>query len=124
MSRIVNIDGIINKYKNYRPFTGNIDYDDGVEAGVSLLIEVLEDLPVFMNLDPPKKCGDCKFIAHYKHGPYARNPHSCCELIWFLRGDDYRVDEDKLDLGCPMLPINTHDQLKKAANKYLELLGE
>ena len=50
----------------------------------------------------PSTCGECNFIGHYKDGPYRRNPHCCCELIWRLRGEDYKVNENSLDEGCPL----------------------
>jgi hypothetical protein len=49
----------------------------------------------------PKKCNDCKCIEHYKYGPFARNPHSCCELMWHLFELDYRVNPDYRDAHCP-----------------------
>lgn len=53
----------------------------------------------------PKTCGECKFIGHYKDGPFARNPHCCCELIWRLKDEDYKVDEHSLDEECPLVAL-------------------
>lgn len=29
----------------------------------------------------PTKCSECRHIGNYTTGPFARNPHYCCELI-------------------------------------------
>lgn len=50
----------------------------------------------------PNTCGECKFIGRYKSGPFARNPHCCCELIWSLKEEDYKVNENSLDENCPL----------------------
>lgn len=57
-----------------------------------------------MNIDltVPKTCGECRHIGHYKTVPYARNPHCCCELMWHLCNEDYKVREDSLDINCPL----------------------
>lgn len=52
--------------------------------------------------DMPKNCGNCNFIRNYEDGAFSRNPHCCCELIWFLEGEDYRVDQNSLDKNCPL----------------------
>ena len=48
----------------------------------------------------PNTCGECRFIAHYNTGAYARNPHCCCELMWYIKSEDYKVDENSLDEDC------------------------
>lgn len=53
----------------------------------------------------PKTCGECSFIGRYENGPYARNPHCCCELMWDLKEEDYKVDKDSLDENCPLKVI-------------------
>lgn len=58
------------------------------------------------NFKVPSTCGECKFIRAYKTGPYARNPHCCCELMWYLIEDDYKVKEDSLDTNCPLRALN------------------
>lgn len=63
----------------------------------------------------PNTCGECKHIGHYKYGAYARNPHCCCELIWQLKGEDCKVDEDSLDEDCPLISINKN---WKQTDKY------
>ena len=50
----------------------------------------------------PNTCGECKFIGHYETGPWARNPHCCCELMWDLKEEDYKVDKNSLDEDCPL----------------------
>ena len=47
-----------------------------------------------MAINAPNKCRECKHIGSYTVGPYARNPHYCCELIWRLFELDYKVDPD------------------------------
>ena len=103
MSKISDIEYVINKYKNFTTFSGNEVYDDGFEAGVLSVVTELESLPEVYDHMAPNRCGDCKFIRHYKHGVYERNPHSCCELIWFLDEVDYKVDELSRDSDCPLL---------------------
>lgn len=50
----------------------------------------------------PNTCGKCKFIGRYKDGPYVRNPHCCCELLWQLEEEEHRVREDTLYDECPL----------------------
>lgn len=50
----------------------------------------------------PKRCGKCRHIGDYTSGPYARNPHYCCELRWRLYEEDYRVNPETLDAKCPL----------------------
>ena len=59
-----------------------------------------------MSANCPKTCGECRFFGCYDDGPYARNPHYCCELIWTLREEDYQVDPDTLDEECPLGDID------------------
>lgn len=54
----------------------------------------------------PNTCGECKCIGHYEDGAYFRNPHCCCELIWLLKNEDYKVDKNSLDKNCPLKTIN------------------
>lgn len=56
----------------------------------------------YINMTVPETCGKCRHIGRYKDGPYARNPHCCCELIWRLYEEDYRVKENTLDPNCPL----------------------
>lgn len=50
----------------------------------------------------PNSCKECRCIGDYTRGPYARNPHYCCELMWNLYGEDYKVNPDKVDENCPL----------------------
>ena len=50
----------------------------------------------------PNKCDECNFIGRYEDGVYSRNPHCCCEFMWFLKHEDYRVDKNSLDENCPL----------------------
>lgn len=49
----------------------------------------------------PASCKECNCSESYTSGPYYRNPHYCCELIWRLFDCDYKVDPDKVDENCP-----------------------
>ena len=49
-----------------------------------------------------KRCGTCPHIGRYEDGVFARNPHCCCELMWELFNEDYRVDKNTLDENCPL----------------------
>lgn len=53
-----------------------------------------------------KLCKECKYIGDYTTRSYVRNPHYCCELIWQLYGEDYKVDPEKLEDRCPLLNID------------------
>ena len=53
----------------------------------------------------PDKCDNCNFIGRYETGVYKRNPHCCCELIWDLKQEDYRVDKNTVDENCPLKVI-------------------
>lgn len=61
-----------------------------------MAIITLEDFKV------PNTCGKCNFINGYTSGAYARNPHYCCEFIWYLKNEDYKVDKNSLDKNCPL----------------------
>lgn len=50
----------------------------------------------------PNTCDECNFIGRYEKGQFARNPHCCCELIWELKEEDYRVNKNSLDENCPL----------------------
>ena len=50
----------------------------------------------------PKSCKECGFLGEYTSGPYARDPHYCCELMWSLYEEDYRVNPDEVDEDCPL----------------------
>ena len=49
----------------------------------------------------PTSCKECNCSQAYTSGPYVRNPHYCCELIWKLFNCDYKVDPDEVDENCP-----------------------
>ena len=53
----------------------------------------------------PYKCKKCKCVRLYNFGGFERNPHSCCELMWVLFKEDYRVDVNKRDENCPLVKI-------------------
>ena len=57
---------------------------------------------VFEDVEIPKTCDECKYIGHYESGLFARNPHCCCELIWQILKEDYRVNKNSLDQDCPL----------------------
>lgn len=57
---------------------------------------------IFENVELPNTCGECEHIGRYETGLFARNPHCCCELIWQLAKEDYKVDKNLLDEGCPL----------------------
>lgn len=46
MSRIVNIENILEKYNNYESFTGYLEYDEGHDSGVARMVDELEELPI------------------------------------------------------------------------------
>lgn len=54
----------------------------------------------------PNTCGECGFIGCYETGPYKRNPHCCCELMYVLKDEDYKVDKNSLDENCPLKVID------------------
>lgn len=66
---------------------------------------------MFKNFTMPKTCGECKFIGHYEDGIWSRNPHCCCELMFDLYDEDYKVDKDSMDVNCPL------KDLEKSENK-------
>ena len=57
---------------------------------------------IFEAFKIPNTCGECDHIGRYEIGPFARNPHCCCELIWQLKKEDYKVDKNSLDENCPL----------------------
>ena len=50
----------------------------------------------------PTKCKECPHVGDYTGGYYSRSPHYCCELIWALLEEDYRVKPDSIDKRCPL----------------------
>lgn len=57
---------------------------------------------IFDNVKIPDKCNNCKHIGHYETGPFARNPHCCCELIWRFTEEEVKVDKNSLYEYCPL----------------------
>ena len=57
---------------------------------------------IFEDFEIPKTCGECEHIGHYEGGWYGRDSHCCCELIWRLAQEDYRVNKKSLDKHCPL----------------------
>lgn len=57
---------------------------------------------IFEDFKIPDTCGECEYIGYYENGIYARNPHCCCELIWELKMEDYKVNKNSLDKNCPL----------------------
>lgn len=72
-----------------------------------------------MAIKIPDKCRECKHVGAYTSGPYARNPHHCCELIWRLFETEYKVNPDTLDSCCPL----KHDGFVKAIEEIAGKLG-
>ena len=54
----------------------------------------------------PKTCKKCEHVGDYTTGEYRRNPHYCCELIWDLFKEDYKVDPNTIDEKCPLNNID------------------
>ena len=50
----------------------------------------------------PSRCKECKFCRSYTSGPWVRNPHHCCELMYDLYDEDYKVNPDTIDKNCPL----------------------
>lgn len=46
MSKIVDIKNILEKYNDYKLFTGYPEYDEGFDNGIAHMIDELEELPV------------------------------------------------------------------------------
>lgn len=70
----------------------------------------------------PNTCGECNFIGYYENYPFNRNPHCCCELIYDLKKEDYKVDKNTLDENCPLKTINDYIEkdphTSKGVNKH------
>lgn len=62
-----------------------------------------------MKINIPKTCKKCNCCATYDSGYYSRNPHCCCELMYVLFEEDYKVDPNKLDSNCPKLKLKDID---------------
>ena len=56
----------------------------------------------YLYFKTPNTCGECGFIGHYETGIWKRNPHCCCEFIWQLKEEDYKVDKNSLNENCPL----------------------
>ena len=57
---------------------------------------------IFEDVKIPETCDKCRHIGRYETGPYVRSPHCCCELIWQLKKEEYRVNKNSLDKNCPL----------------------
>lgn len=69
-------------------------------------------------MDMPKNCGNCDFIRNYEDGAFSRNPHCCCELIWFLEEEDYRVNPNSLDKNCPLREVPQKQSLNGTLSEF------
>ena len=67
-----------------------------------------------------KCCNECPHIGHYETGPYARNPHCCCELVWELFHADYRVDKNTLDKNCPLKNEKLREAIDEIGKEFEE----
>lgn len=56
-----------------------------------------------MNYVIPKKCSECIYLGHYEidYLMYGKE-YYCCELLWTLIHEDYRVKPESLDTRCPL----------------------
>ena len=61
----------------------------------------------------PKSCKECRHVGEYTSGVWSRNPHYCCELIWRLFEEDYRVNPDTVDSRCPLNDERIESYLKE-----------
>ena len=59
----------------------------------------------------PTRCSECRHIGDYTTGLFKRNPHYCCELIWNLFKQDYRVNPKELDENCPYLNMDFRNSI-------------
>ena len=59
-----------------------------------------------MAIKLPMKCKECIHVGDYTSGCYRRNPHYCCELVWQLLREDYKVDPDTIDENCPLKNVD------------------
>lgn len=67
----------------------------------------------------PKICKKCKHVNSRTLMPFARDPHYCWELIWWLHKEDHQVDPDKVDNDyCPLR--NNHIQVYLEENEVFE----
>lgn len=46
MTRIVNIENILEEYNDYKSFTGHPEYDEGFDTGIAHMVDELEEIPV------------------------------------------------------------------------------
>lgn len=67
----------------------------------------------------PMKCKECTYVGEYTSGPFSRNPHYCCELIWQLVHEDYKVDPETIDERCPLKNV----ELLKSIESVADSLG-
>lgn len=69
-----------------------------------------------MEIKLPINCKECMYVGVYDTRPYARNPHCCCELIWQLLHEDYKVDPDTIDTNCPLKNAEFVKMIETVAN--------
>lgn len=68
-----------------------------------------------MEINIPTRCGECQFCGDYTTGTYSRNPHHCCEMIWTLVKEDYKVNTDTIDEKCPLKNTNLLQAIEDTA---------
>ena len=76
-----------------------------------------------MEIKLPTKCGECVHVGSYTYGPFKRNPHYCCELIWTLVHEDYVVDPEVIDRNCPLRNIDLLKIIENTANSLHIKIG-
>ena len=78
MSRVVDIEEVLKKHKDYQYFTGYPEYDEGVEAGVLYMVENLENLPIITDTAEVKAVIHAEWVKD-KSGLYTcSNCHKVC----------------------------------------------
>ena len=65
-----------------------------------------------------ERCKECSHVGAYTTGPFARNPHYCCELIWELFKIDYKVLPDIVDPKCPLKNSSLSEGIAEYSNEF------
>lgn len=94
--KLINVDPIIEKYKDYEYFSGYEDFDDGVEAGVLSVVEELENAS---EIDPVHAAGGCYCRECIYYKPY-EFPESGRIIYQCYNSSSSYLEECKPDEFC------------------------
>ena len=101
MSRIVDIENILEEYNNYKSFTGHLEYDEGHDSGVARMVDELEELPIEIDINRAKKAYERaqKRLESFKENPEVKSDVDTLRARAALERAKARLKATKTDIG-------------------------